>query len=43
VKPRQSELQGKRNVHFQSKGSSVMAKQVVEMIQNALSARKTQP
>ena len=43
VKPRQAELQGKRNVHFQAKGSSVMAKQVAEMIQNALSARKTQP
>lgn len=43
VKPRQAELQGKRNVHFQPKGSSVMAKQVVEVIQNALSARKTQP
>jgi acyl-CoA thioesterase-1 len=43
VKPRQAELQGKRNVHFQPRGSSVMAKQVAEMIQNALSARKTQP
>jgi acyl-CoA thioesterase-1 len=43
VKPRQAELQGKRNVHFQLKGSSVMAKQVAEMIQNALSARKAQP
>jgi acyl-CoA thioesterase-1 len=42
VKPRQAELQGKRNVHFQPRGSSVMAKQVAEMIQNALSARKTQ-
>jgi hypothetical protein len=43
VNPRQAELQGKRNVHFQLKGSSVMAKQVAEMIQNALSARKIQP
>ena len=43
VKPRQSELQGARNVHFQAKGSSVMAKQVAEMIQNALSAGKIQP
>jgi hypothetical protein len=43
VKPRQAELQGKRNVHFQAKGSSVMAKQVAEVIQNALSARKAQP
>jgi acyl-CoA thioesterase-1 len=43
VKPRQAELQGKRNVHFQPRGSSVMAKQVAEMIQNALSAGKIQP
>jgi acyl-CoA thioesterase-1 len=43
VKPRQVELQGERNVHFQAKGSSVMAKQVAEMIQNALSAGKIQP
>ena len=42
VKPRQAELQSKRNVHFQPRGSSVMAKQVAEMIQNALSARKAQ-
>lgn len=43
VKPRQAELQAARNVHFQAKGSSVMAKQVAEMIQNALSAGKIQP
>ena len=43
VKPRQAELQIPRNVHFQAKGSSVMAKEVAQMIQNALSARKTQP
>lgn len=43
VKPRQAELQIPRNVHFQPEGSSVMAKQVAELIQNALSARKTQP
>jgi acyl-CoA thioesterase-1 len=43
VKPRQAELQIPRNVHFQPKGSSVMAKQVAEMIRNALSARKIQP
>jgi len=43
VKPRQAELQIPRNVHFQAKGSSVMAKQVAQMIQNALSARQTQP
>jgi acyl-CoA thioesterase-1 len=43
VKPRQVELQGERNVHFQAKGLSVMAKQVAEMIQNALSAGKIQP
>jgi len=43
VKPRQAELQGARNVHFQAKGSSVMAKEVAEMIQNALSAGKIQP
>lgn len=43
VKPRQAELQISRNVHFQPNGSSVMAKQVAEMIQNALSTRKTQP
>ena len=43
VKPRQAELQIPRNVLFQAKGSSVMAKQVAQMIQNALSARQTQP
>lgn len=37
VKPRQSELQGKRNVHFMPSGSSVMAKQVSERIRTALS------
>lgn len=39
VKPRQTELQIPRNVHFQPKGSSVMAQQVAEVIQNALSTR----
>lgn len=43
VKPHQAELRIPRNVHFQPKGSSVMAKQVAEMIRNALSARKIQP
>ena len=43
VKPRQSDLQIPRNVHFQAKGSSVMARQVAEMIQNALSAHPTKP
>jgi hypothetical protein len=36
VKPRQAELQIPRNVHFQNKGSSVMAKQVAEMIRQVL-------
>jgi|UniRef100_UPI0037838374 hypothetical protein len=36
VKPRQAELQIPRNVHFQAKGSSVMAEQVAEMIRAAL-------
>lgn len=36
VKPRQAELQIPRNVHFQAKGSSVMAKQVAEKIRAAL-------
>jgi hypothetical protein len=36
VKPRQSELQGKRNVHFMPSGSAVMAKQVAEHIRAAL-------
>jgi acyl-CoA thioesterase-1 len=36
VKPRQAELQGKRNVHFMPTGSSVMAKQVAEHIRAAL-------
>jgi acyl-CoA thioesterase-1 len=36
VKPRQAELQIPRNVHFQTQGSSVMAKQVAERIQQAL-------
>jgi acyl-CoA thioesterase-1 len=39
VKPRQAELQGKRNVHFQPAGSSVMAKQVADQIRAALSSR----
>jgi hypothetical protein len=36
VKPRQAELQGKRNVHFMPSGSAVMAKKVVEQIRSAL-------
>jgi len=36
VKPRQAELQIPRNVHFQTQGSSVMAKQVAERIRQAL-------
>jgi hypothetical protein len=36
VKPRQAELQGKRNVHFMPTGSSVMGKQVAEAIRAAL-------
>jgi hypothetical protein len=36
VKPRQAELQGKRNVHFMPTGSSLMAKQVAEAIRAAL-------
>lgn len=36
VKPRQAELQIPRNVHFQVKGSSVMAKEVAEHIMTAL-------
>lgn len=39
VKPRQAELQGKRNVHFQPEGSSVMAKQVAERIRAEISSR----
>ena len=39
VKPRQSELQIPRNVHFHTQGSSVMAKQVVEMIRQMLSKK----
>ena len=37
VKPRQGELQNKRNVHFTSSGASVMAKQVAEEIRHAIS------
>ena len=36
VKPRQTELQIPRNVHFQAKGSSAMAQQVAERIRAAL-------
>jgi len=32
VKPRQDQLQGKRNVHFMASGSAVLAKQVAEAI-----------
>lgn len=40
VKPRQAELQIPRNVHFQAKGSSVMAKQVAEQIRGALQKKR---
>ena len=36
VKPRQDELQGRRNVHFMASGSAVLAKQVAEAITRAL-------
>jgi hypothetical protein len=36
VKPRQAELQIPRNVHFQTQGSSVMARQVAERIRAVL-------
>ena len=36
VKPRQAELQGKRNVHFMASGSAVLAKQVAEAITREL-------
>ena len=36
VKPRQDQLQGKRNVHFMSSGSAVLAKQVAEAITREL-------
>lgn len=36
VKPRQAELQGKRNVHFMPSGSAVLAKQVAEAIAREL-------
>ncbi len=36
VKPRQAELQIPRNVHFRPQGSSVMAKQVAQIIRAAL-------
>lgn len=39
VKPRQTELQGKRNVHFMPQGSSVMARQVAERIRAELPVR----
>lgn len=41
VKPRQAELQGKRNVHFMPSGSAVMAKQVAENIRAALVKAKS--
>jgi acyl-CoA thioesterase-1 len=44
VKPRQAELQIPRNVHFQAKGSSVMAAQVAAVTRDALSKpRSTSP
>ena len=36
VKPRQDQLQGKRNVHFMASGSAVLAKQVAEAITREL-------
>ncbi len=36
VKPRQAQLQGKRNVHFMASGSAVLAKQVAEAITREL-------
>jgi acyl-CoA thioesterase-1 len=36
VKPRQDQLQGKRNVHFMASGSAVLAKQVTEAITREL-------
>ena len=36
VKPRQVELQGKRNVHFMPAGSAVIAKQVAAAIAREL-------
>jgi acyl-CoA thioesterase-1 len=36
VKPRQAELQGKRDVHFMTSGSAVLAKQVAEAITREL-------
>ena len=36
VKPRQAELQGKRDVHFMTSGSAVLAKQVAEAIAREL-------
>ena len=41
VKPRQAELQCKRNVHFMPSGSSMMAKQVAEQIRAAFSQPKS--
>jgi len=39
VKPRQAELQGRRNVHFTPAGSAVMAEQVAARIRGALARR----
>ncbi|NBV53637.1 MAG: SGNH/GDSL hydrolase family protein, partial [Verrucomicrobia bacterium] len=36
VKPKQDQLQGKRNVHFMAAGSAVLAKQVAEAITREL-------
>ncbi len=38
VKPRQAELQGRRNVHFLSKGSTFLAAQVADAIRRELEA-----
>jgi acyl-CoA thioesterase-1 len=39
VKPKQDQLQGKRNVHFMASGSAVLAKQVAEAITRELPQR----
>jgi lysophospholipase L1-like esterase len=41
VKPKQDQLQGKRNVHFMAAGSAVLAKQVAEAITRELPKRSS--
>jgi len=41
VKPKQDQLQGKRNVHFMASGSAVLAKQVAEAITRELPQRSS--